>query len=86
MGFKMKKLATHLTSDERERFAEEFYSLWSSQIDAPEDTDSPAPWGCPWEFGSPEELEGSNVEDMARSWFDSVKQDIVNALKEEENA
>ena len=62
-------LAKDLTEDEREDFYCAFLSH-SSDVVANFDGDT---WGKPWEYKRPILLQGEEVEDMARKYYNSTK-------------
>jgi len=77
----MKLLARDLTDDQKEVFTEEFYDLWETAGMDDTDCESPAPYGCPWYWGSKMELEGVDIQEMAKNHFEDYKEEILNAIE-----
>ncbi len=57
--------AKDLSEKEQEAFAREFYL----RDEAPDDLDTPTPWGCPWYFGFHVELRGNTIEEMVDNYI-----------------
>lgn len=75
------RYADELKDEQRELFSSEFYSCWDFPQD--HDSESPCPWGCPWTFGSPVELRGDTIEEMAKNWWKESREEISGYLAEE---
>jgi len=69
--------AKELTDSQKDIFIVEFYNLWDNELDYPNDTGSPTPWGCPWLFGGPIELKGKDVKEMAENFWQDHKEEIT---------
>lgn len=75
----MKKLPESLSEEEREIFAEAFYTI--ADMDDDRDGYNPNPWGCPWEW-SRESLEGESLEDMAKNHWEKNKEEILKLIED----
>ena len=62
-----------LSDKEREDFAFGFSDADDIGV---EDWDTSTPWGCPWFWSSPAELEGDNAYEWGRSWFFKNRDEI----------
>lgn len=72
--------AKDLTQEQRKEFSEVFYEM--SEID---DRETPAPWGCPWEYCPERELFGDDIAEMAYVYFDEVKEEMaLESITDEE--
>lgn len=59
-----------LTDEQKEIFSEKFYSLVNF-----DDTDSPAPWGCPWDWQ--ENLcEATTFDELFAVYYDAYKDEF----------
>jgi hypothetical protein len=75
----MKKLSRDLNEAEQQIFAEEFYLLCPF-----DDTESSAPFGCPWIWDETCILEGATIEEMAANFFKINEAWITELQKENE--
>lgn len=64
--------AKELTEEQRREFSDFFYEV--SEVD---DRESPAPWGCPWEFCPERELFGDDLSEMAEGYYDEVREQMI---------
>jgi len=73
-----KTLATNLTEKQKDEFCDLFYESVSFN-----DCITPSPFGLPWEWGSPIELEGETIEEMVENFIYDYSTDIDRYEKEE---
>lgn len=72
--------AQNLTESQKDQFVNFFYDHW----EFPEnDAESNFPWGCPWLNRHEIFLRGDDIEEMARNFYYSVRDDIWRDRQEE---
>jgi len=68
---------TELSEKERAAFTENFYALWDENFGRDtRDTESPAPWGAPWEWAKDEAT-------TPEKWFADNKKEIASLIDAE---
>lgn len=70
-----------LTDSERDEFVEGFKSADDIGVD---DWESSTPWGAPWEWASPENLDGDTPEEWGEAWFKKNRSDMLGCSPEDE--
>lgn len=80
----MKIKACDLTDNQRDVFVEAFYLEWNFDEVGEEDTESPAPWGCPWYDRGETILTGSTIEECAVNYFNDCKDELIELKKQYE--
>ena len=75
-------------------FIHTFYELWENEGFGKPDYDSPYPWGIPWALHNRESeglkelyesFPGENTQEIAKNYFESVKNEIQSLINEETN-
>ena len=66
--------AKQLTDEQKEQFVEAFKEVAGHSIN---DWDSPCPWGSPWLHGTPVELEGDTIDEMAENYYYQLGAEIL---------
>ena len=61
-----------LTDAQKEQFTDLFYTLVSF-----DDTESPAPWGCPWIWDAGDNFTASTIEELVQMHYDRYKADFA---------
>jgi len=74
----MKKY-NELSEEEREVFAETFYTVWPYEET---DRDSSTPWGCPWYWCGSEKLLHEDIQEAANLFFLSNRAELDGYEKE----
>ena len=72
--------ASELTEEQRQDFANLFYSDCETPTDI--DSDNPSPWGCPWYWGG--DLEGETIHEMVENFIKAHKSEWESLRAEEE--
>lgn len=72
-----------LSDEEREQFSEDFMGADDLGVN---DWDSSTPWGCPWFWSRPEELDGETPAEWGESWFLKNRAEIESLLAEEQES
>ena len=70
-----------LTDEQQEEFVKGFMDADDIGV---EDWDSSAPWGCPWFWSSPVELEGEDAYEWGQAWFERNRSEIKELTDEEQ--
>ena len=70
-----------LTDEEQEQFVKGFMDADDIGV---ADWDSSAPWGCPWFWSSPVELNGEDAYQWGQAWFEKNRAEIVELTEAEE--
>lgn len=70
-----------LTDNEQDEFVRGFNDADDLGVD---DWDSSTPWGAPWFWSSPEELEGDDAYEWGQAWFVKNRDEIEELAEAEE--
>lgn len=69
------------TDSERDEFVRGFNAADDIGVD---DWDCSTPWGAPWEWSSPENLDGDTPEEWGEAWFEKNREEIAELKAEQE--
>jgi hypothetical protein len=69
------------TDSERDEFVEGFKNADDIGVD---DWECATPWGAPWEWASPENLDGDTPEEWGEAWFEKNRSDMLGCSPEDE--
>lgn len=67
---------------ERQRFADAFYDISEDLLDRDVDCMAAYPWGAPWYWCVHINVDGTTIEQWAKSYYDQVCNDIKDGLAE----
>lgn len=69
------------TDSERDEFVRGFNDADDIGVN---DWECATPWGAPWEWASPENLDGDTPEEWGEAWFEKNRSDMLGCSPEDE--